>query len=49
MLFSHTLKFLKMPLTRLRFGPGFLQMQYFPGSNLITADNVGKKRFIVLF
>jgi hypothetical protein len=27
----------------LRFSPGFLQEQDFPGSNLIRADHVGKK------
>jgi hypothetical protein len=28
---------------RVRFSPGFLQEQDFPGSNLIRADHVGKK------
>jgi hypothetical protein len=34
-----------MVLSRVRFSPGFLQEQDFTESNLITADNVGKKRF----
>jgi hypothetical protein len=28
---------------RVRFSPGFLQEQDFPGSNLIRTDHVGKK------
>jgi hypothetical protein len=35
--------FLKMMPIRVRFSPGFLQEQAFPGSNLIRADQVGKK------
>jgi hypothetical protein len=36
-------KFLKMVPIRVRFSPGFLLEQDFPGSNLIRADHVGKK------
>jgi hypothetical protein len=35
--------FLKIAPIRVRFSPGFLQEQDFPGSNLIRADHVGKK------
>jgi hypothetical protein len=36
--------FLKMAPIRVRFSPRFLQEQDFPGSNLIRAHHVGKKR-----
>jgi hypothetical protein len=35
--------FLKMAPIRVRFSPGFLQEQDFPGSNLIRADTQGEK------
>jgi hypothetical protein len=44
-MFVFTLNFLKMVLRRVRFSPGFLQEQDFLESNLITDDNVRKKRF----
>jgi hypothetical protein len=37
--------FLKMAPIHVRFSPGFLQEQDFPGSNLIRAATWGKNRF----
>jgi hypothetical protein len=37
--------FLKMAPIRVRFSPGFLHEQDFPGSNLIRADHMGKNGF----
>jgi hypothetical protein len=40
--------FLKMAPIRVRFSPGFLQEQDFPGSNLIRADHVVKKNMFFM-
>jgi hypothetical protein len=37
--------FLKMAPIRVRFSPGFLKEQDFPGSNLIRAYHMGKNQF----